>query len=187
MRIEQQKNIKIAAPRYARAMAGTCRTSFPAYKCPPSTSARTWALCHRTPPLRRARTRPGASGYGNAVRGTSAPCARFCWLTDLEEPTAHIIADLALEFAPGIDISHVFAATVPHVHAHPGLYEYIRLALRTGAARVDHARIRPRGRDPLLPVKQGCRSCRAAVCLTSRSCNREELGQHAASTRLSLL
>ena len=40
---------------------------------------------------------------------------------------AHIIAELALHFAPGIDISHVFAAMASHAHAHPDLYEYVRL------------------------------------------------------------
>ena len=40
---------------------------------------------------------------------------------------AHIIAELALHFAPGIDISHVFAATASHAYAHPDLYEYVRL------------------------------------------------------------
>ena len=35
----------------------------------------------------------------------------------------HAIVDLALHFVPGIDISHVLAATASHVHAHPGLYE----------------------------------------------------------------
>ena len=40
---------------------------------------------------------------------------------------AHVIADLALHFVPGIDISHVLAAAASHVHAHPGLYEYVRL------------------------------------------------------------
>ena len=40
---------------------------------------------------------------------------------------ARIIADLALLFVPGVNISHVFAATASHVHAHPGLYEYVRL------------------------------------------------------------
>ena len=39
---------------------------------------------------------------------------------------AHVIADLALHFVPGIDISHVLPATASHVHAHPGLYEYVR-------------------------------------------------------------
>ena len=40
---------------------------------------------------------------------------------------AHVIADLAWHFAPGVDISHVLTATALHVHAHPGLYEYARL------------------------------------------------------------
>ena len=40
---------------------------------------------------------------------------------------AHIIAALALHFASDIDISHVFAATVSHAHAHPDIYEYVRL------------------------------------------------------------
>ena len=39
----------------------------------------------------------------------------------------HIIAELALHFAPGIGISHVFAATASHAHAYPDLYEYVRL------------------------------------------------------------
>ena len=39
----------------------------------------------------------------------------------------HVIADLAWHFAPGVDISHVLAAAASHVHAHPGLYEYVRL------------------------------------------------------------
>ena len=40
---------------------------------------------------------------------------------------ARIITELALHFAPGIDISHVCAATASHAHAHPDLYEYVRL------------------------------------------------------------
>ena len=40
---------------------------------------------------------------------------------------AHIIADLAVQFAPQVDIAHVFAMTVSHVSAHPGLYEYVRI------------------------------------------------------------
>ena len=40
---------------------------------------------------------------------------------------AHIIASLALHFAPDIDVSHVFATTVAHVHAHPDIYAYVRI------------------------------------------------------------
>ena len=54
---------------------------------------------------------------------------------------AHIIAALALHLAPGIDISHVFAAAASHAHAHPDLYEYVRLtppALLVWLAREEH-------------------------------------------------
>jgi len=40
---------------------------------------------------------------------------------------AHVIADLALHFAPSIDISQVLAAAASHVHAHLDLYKYVRL------------------------------------------------------------
>ena len=40
---------------------------------------------------------------------------------------AHIIADLAVQFALQVDIAHVFTMTVSHVSTHPGLYEYVRI------------------------------------------------------------
>ena len=62
----------------------------------------------------------------------------------------HVIADLAWHFAPSVDISHVLAAAASHVHAHSGLYEYVRLT-PPGVASVARARVRPRRRGLFFP------------------------------------
>ena len=80
------------------------------------------------PCSRRARTPPDDTASGRMPRDENAPYAQS---SSPIADRARIIASLAaLHFAPDIDVSHVFAfaATMAHSHAHPDIYEYIRIA-----------------------------------------------------------
>ena len=40
---------------------------------------------------------------------------------------AHILTDLAVQFAPQVNLAHVITSVVNHVIAHPDLYQYVRI------------------------------------------------------------
>ena len=94
---------------------------FRAFTLPPFMSALPYMYCHRPSFPHMAKTWPGASGCGNVALMINVPCAIV--LVD----RAHILTDLAIQFAPQADLAHVITSIMNHVVAHPDLYRYVRL------------------------------------------------------------
>ena len=100
--------------------------SFQAFMWLPSTNAHPYTRCQKIPYSRPARMSHVARRRRYGVWEDS-PGRKRTLRAVLLADRAHIIASLALHFAPGVGISHVFATAMAHAHVHPDIYEYVRV------------------------------------------------------------
>ena len=89
---------------------------------PPSMSALPYMHYHKPSFPRTDKTWLGVLGCGIVVLEDQR-VLRAVILAD----RAHILTDLAVQFAPQVNLAHVITSVVNHVIAHPDLYQYVRV------------------------------------------------------------